>query len=129
MLHQLELSRRHLRQLVTLKLQSASERLRQQRRRLVDLRPSQLLNHQRQRLEQQKQLLRALSPHHLLERGFTLLRGAKGGLIRSVHELTPGERISVELQDGTLEARIERLQPCSGGHGHGTAAETAASDA
>lgn len=110
-LAQLELSRRHLRQLVALRLQRAGDSLQRQRQRLAELHPRRLLERERLRLEQQRRLLQALSPTHLLERGFTLLRGPQGRLIRSVQELAVGERIDVELQDGQLQARVETLQP------------------
>lgn len=108
---QLELSRRHLHQLVALRLQRASDNLQRQRQRLGDLHPRLLLERERQRIAQQRRLLQALSPIHLLERGFTLLRGPQGRLIRTVRELSPGDSIAVELRDGSLLARVEKLQP------------------
>ena len=112
-LAQLKLSRRHLSQLVGLRLQRASETLQRQRQRLRDLHPRLLLQRERLRLTQQQQLLRALSPTHLLERGFTLLRGPQGRLIRSVHDLAMGERVAIELCDGSLQARVEAVRPDS----------------
>lgn len=110
-LTQLSLSRGHLRQLVSLRLQRAIDNLQVQRRRLQDLHPRVLLQQERLRLAQQNRLLQALSPTHLLERGFTLLRGPQGQLIRSVRELRTGDGIAVELRDGRLLARVETLQP------------------
>lgn len=110
---QLELNRRHLRQLVALRLQRAGEALQRQRQRLGELHPRLLLQREWLRLEQQRRLLQALSPSHLLERGFTLLRGPQGRLIRSVHDLSLGEEIAIELRDGSLEARVEALRPAS----------------
>jgi len=110
-LSQLELSRRHLRQLVALRLQRAADSLQRFRQRLHDLHPRLLLERQRQRLEQQRRLLQALSPSHLLQRGFTLLRGPGGRLIRSIDELAEGDQIGIELRDGSLQARVETLLP------------------
>lgn len=114
-LSQLQQTRRHLRQLVTLRLERTSEALQRQRQRLDQLHPRLLLERERDRLAQQRRLLQALSPTHLLERGFTLLRGPQGRLIRSVQELAPGQLIAVELRDGSLEARIEAVRPGSSG--------------
>ena len=109
-LSQLDLSRRHLRQLVALRLQRAGDSLQRQRLRLQELHPHRLLEGERRRLTQQRRLLQALSPIHLLERGFTWLRGPEGRLIRSVRELVPGDSITVDLRDGSLLARVESLQ-------------------
>ncbi len=110
-LSQLDLSRRHLRQLVALRLQRAGDSLQRQRLRLQELHPHRLLEGERRRLEQQRRLLQALSPTHLLERGFTWLRGPEGRVIRSVRELVPGDSITADLRDGSLLARVESLHP------------------
>lgn len=107
----LELHRRHLRQLVGLRLGTAFETLRRQAQRLADLHPALLLTRQRQRLSQQLQLLQALSPVHLLDRGYTLVRDQEGVLIRSLQQLKVGEPIVVQLRDGRLMARILSLEP------------------
>ena len=107
----LDLSRRHLGQLVALRLQRATDRLQGQRQQLGELHPLRLLERERLRLVQQRRLLQALSPTHLLERGFTVLRGSRGQLIRSLAELALGEAISIELRDGSLQARVEALCP------------------
>ena len=116
-LGQLDLKRRHLRQLVTLRLQRTTDTLQRLRQRLGDLHPRLLLERESSRLAQQRRLLQALSPTHLLERGFTLLRGPQGQLIRSVGELAAGDRIAIELRDGSLQARVEALKPGSNGAG------------
>ncbi|MFM7312709.1 MAG: exodeoxyribonuclease VII large subunit [Cyanobium sp.] len=110
-LARLALNRSHLRQLIALRLQRAAELLERHRHRLQEVHPSGLLTMERQRLQQQRRLLEALSPAHLLERGFTLLRDGRGRLVRSMHELKIGETIAVDLRDGRLEARIERITP------------------
>lgn len=110
---QLDLKRRHLRQLVALRLQRTADTLQHLRQRLGDLHPRLLLEREKLRLAQQRRLLQALSPTHLLERGFTLLRGPQGQLIRSVRELVAGERIAIELRDGSVQARVEALRPAT----------------
>lgn len=110
-LAQLELNRRHLRQLVALRLQRSGDSLRRQRQRLRELHPRLLLERRRLQLDHQRRLLQALSPTHLLARGFTLLRVPQGRLIRSIDELAVGQQVGIELQDGSLLARVEALQP------------------
>lgn len=110
-LAQLELNRRHLGQLVALRLERTTDNLQRLRQRLRDLHPRLLLEREALRLAQQRRLLQALSPTHLLERGFTLLRGPQGQLIRSIRELTAGDSIAIELRDGSMQARVEALRP------------------
>ncbi|MEB3322011.1 MAG: exodeoxyribonuclease VII large subunit [Synechococcaceae cyanobacterium] len=98
--------RSHLREVVALRLQAAAGQLERQRQRLLEFHPATLLRQRRTWLEQQARLLQALSPRHLLERGFSLVRDSRGRLVRSVAERTSGEVITVELLDGSLRARV-----------------------
>jgi exodeoxyribonuclease VII large subunit len=103
--------RRHLRQVVGWRLQALRRQLLQQQARLEPLHPRRRLDLERRRLEHQRQLLRALSPRHVLERGFALLRGPKGRVVRSIQAVRPGDTVTVQLQDGSLELLVQRLQP------------------
>jgi len=105
----LALSRRHLRQQVSLRLANGRGALRRLMQRLLDLHPRQLLERERGRLDQQRRLLQALSPGHLLERGFCLVRSQSGQVVRSVAQLRLDETIELELQDGRLQARVSQL--------------------
>jgi len=109
-LHSLHQRRRHLREQVRLRLRSFAELLIRQRERLHQLHPSVQLGRERLWLEQQLRLLKALSPVHLLERGFSLLRDAEGQLVRSIDALGTGEAISVQLVDGRVLARVVGLE-------------------
>ncbi len=105
--------RRHLGQLLILRLQAARQQLERDRQRLDALHPSQLLESQRQWLRQQRALLQALSPRHLLERGFALIRDEQGNLVRSITGVSAGDRITVELNDGLLTAEVRQRQPAT----------------
>jgi exodeoxyribonuclease VII large subunit len=108
-LQALSQERRHLGQLVRLRLQGARQLLERQRERLATWHPALLLKRERQWLEQQRRLLLALSPEQLLARGFSLLRDATGNLVHSIHDLQPGDAIQVQLLDGRVEADVLRL--------------------
>ena len=103
-------SRSHLQQLLSLKLQALFESLRRQRERLERLHPATWIAQQRLSLQHQRQLLAALSPDHLLRRGFALVRRKGGPVVRSIQEVVPRELLRIELADGTIEARIEGLE-------------------
>ena len=101
--------RRHLRQVVGWRLQDLRRQLLQQQTRLEPLHPRRRIDLERRRLEHQRQLLRALSPRHVLERGFALLRDTGGKVVRSIQSVRPGDTVSVQLPDGSLDLLIQRL--------------------
>jgi exodeoxyribonuclease VII large subunit len=103
--------RRHLRQVVDGRLQMLRRQLLLLQARLEPLHPQRRLDLERRRLEQQRLLLRALSPRHVLERGFALLRGPKGSVVRTIQALRPGDTVNVQLLDGHLELLVQRLHP------------------
>ena len=107
--------RRHLAQLVVLRLQGARQRLAQLRERLQRLHPRDQLHQRRRDLEQARRLLQALSPQHVLERGFSLVHRADGSLVRRLGDLSSGERIAIALADGEARAQILELRPLAGG--------------
>ena len=98
---------------MSLRLENGRGSIRRLWQRLKDLHPRQLLERERQRLEQQRRLLRALSPDHVLERGFCLVRSRSGALVRTIDQVSLNETIEVELRDGRLEARVSQLTPAS----------------
>ena len=98
--------RTHLRQVVDLRLQAGRQHLVARREELKRFHPTRLLEQRRQWLNQHQRLLEALSPHHLLERGFSLLRDGHGRLVRTVVALDPGEAITIQLVDGLVRAKV-----------------------
>jgi exodeoxyribonuclease VII large subunit len=101
----------HLAQVVQLRLAGERQQLRQKLQRLEELHPRQLLAERRRDLQQALALLQALSPQHLLERGFSLVRNGQGQLLRSVIQLSPGERLTLELADGRAETEVREIHP------------------
>jgi exodeoxyribonuclease VII large subunit len=49
----------------------------------------------------------SLSPRHVIERGFAVVRGPDGSVVRSPSQVTPGQRLSLSLAQGTLGAIVE----------------------
>jgi exodeoxyribonuclease VII large subunit len=99
--------RNHLNRSLALRIASARQRLTTRQDQLRRLHPSRLLVLRRQWLERQRQLLQALSPAHILARGFSLLRGGDGRLLRSVTQLRPGNEVFAELADGRVAMRVQ----------------------
>lgn len=70
-----------------------------------------------QRLEKQQDLLQlhaaklnAYSPLHTLGRGYSLARDSKRRLIKSVRQVKPGQSITTQLADGSIECTVEQVQ-------------------
>lgn len=60
----------------------------------------------RQSLGLRRQLLEALSPEAALKRGYAIIRGDKG-IIRSVKQIKPGQKIDISVQDGDFKAEVQ----------------------
>ena len=103
--------RAHLGQLVALRLQAERQRQRGRQELLDRCHPSRLLQERRRELGHRLELLGALSPQRLLERGFALVRGGSGQLLRSVGQVRAGDSLQVELADGSIEAQIAAVRP------------------
>ena len=54
-------------------------------------------------------LLQALSPQHLLGRGFSLMRDGQGQIVSSIGQLKAGEGVMIELADGALDATVDQI--------------------
>ena len=102
---------RHLGQLVVLRLQGARQRLGQLKEQLQRLHPSGQLRQRRRDLDQSWRLLQALSPQHVLERGFSLVHRADGSLVRRLEDLEAGAVVSIALADGEADALVQQLRP------------------
>jgi len=68
--------------------------------------PALLLERRRGSIERTGARLQALSPRATLARGYAIVR-ARDTIFRSTAALTPGERVEVELADGSFGARVE----------------------
>jgi exodeoxyribonuclease VII large subunit len=71
------------------------------------LHPSDQLRQRRWDLQQAQRLLQVLSPQHVLERGFALVRRADGSLVRQLEDLETGQLITVALANGEADALVQ----------------------
>jgi exodeoxyribonuclease VII large subunit len=60
-----------------------------------------------QRLAQPAKLLESLSYRNVLSRGFAVVYGADGHALKSAAGMVPGAAVTIEMQDGRRQARIE----------------------
>ena len=110
-LQRLQQSRSQLRQALSFNMQAKRQQLAGLRAQLEQIRPSRLLALQRQGLQQRRQLLEALSPQRLLQRGFAMVRSPDGQLLRSIKQIGCGDPFLVELADGRLRAQVTDVTP------------------
>ncbi len=54
--------------------------------------------------------LHSLSPLAVLGRGYSLTRAADGSIVRTAHQVRPGDAVSVLLHEGSLDCRIEQAR-------------------
>ena len=65
------------------------------------------LGRRRHAIEAAHGKLEALSPMRVLERGFSLTQRADGRVVTSAGDVSPGERITVRVHDGGIDATVE----------------------
>lgn len=70
----------------------------------------QLLHAESSRLQTAVSRLHALSPLAVLERGYALVQRVDGVLVRSVAQITPGDRLTTRLSDGAVISRVEETK-------------------
>lgn len=68
------------------------------------------LSRGRERFVQLAASLDALSPLRVLARGYSIAQNARGLPLRSVRELTQGERFRLMMSDGTIDCRTETIR-------------------
>ncbi|QEY24464.1 exodeoxyribonuclease VII large subunit [Neisseria animalis] len=65
-----------------------------------------LLQQRRQALEKQAALLEAVSPQHILERGFSVVKNTRGQVVRSAAALKQGQKLHITFADGETDVRV-----------------------
>ena len=108
LLQALQQQRLLLRQTLIHRLQRERLRLESDQARLVQLHPRVLLAGARTQLEQRRELLQALSPQRLLERGFALVHHGDGQLVRSVRQVQAGDALQLRVADGRISTVVQK---------------------
>jgi len=67
----------------------------------------------RAELNRQSASLGALSPYATLERGYSIVRGPDGTVLRDARTVKSGDSVSVKLQRGEIGARVEQVRDSS----------------
>lgn len=119
---QLKTARRHLAVLsASPSLQSPDMYIQQRRRELLILRErligqeKDILNRNRRRYLMCISKLDAMSPLKVMSRGYAIAQGKDNGIVRSVREVNPGDRLYVRVCDGEMITVIEKLRELKDG--------------
>jgi exodeoxyribonuclease VII large subunit len=75
----------------------------------LDRWPGQRLERDRTRLDHARERLRLLGPAATLERGYAIVQGDDGAVVRDGGSLTAGDLIAVRLSKGRIAARVEEV--------------------
>ena len=70
----------------------------------------------RQKLGTLAAKLDAMSPLKVLGRGFAMVTGENGQIVKSTSDVKCGETVSVALAQGSLDCRVERVNRQEGSH-------------
>ena len=70
----------------------------------------QLLARCHQSLAAQASLLEAVSPQHILERGFSVVKNTRGQVIRNADVLKQGQKLHITFADGETDVRVTKEQ-------------------
>ena len=54
---------------------------------------------------------RSLSPQHVIERGFAVVRRSDGTVVRGPGDVRPGEKLALTVAHGTIAATVEAPDP------------------
>lgn len=107
----IELESAHLSLLKT-RLNAALPSVARQRRQLDSLSArllsvgSRQLRSPRARLDAARQTLQALSPRHIVARGYALVRDPGGKLVKNALDLSAGDRLSLEFAQGAADVEV-----------------------
>ena len=89
------------------------QRLADKRHQLAEQAPELAFQHLKQELSHRQRLLQALSPQRWLKRGLAIVSDAEGATISSVQDASAGDQLTIQLQDGALDTRVNAVRPTS----------------
>ena len=64
----------------------------------------------RRRYESLLSGLEALNPYSVLRRGYSLVEDEQGNVLSSAKQAKPGQRVSIGLSDGIIEAEVKKIK-------------------
>jgi len=110
---QLKNARRHLNMLAQSPSLTSPDQYLTQRRKTLELLKGRMLTAESRVIHSHKQRfvaatakLDAMSPLKVLTRGYAMVQDEKDQIVRSVHQIHPGDRLCVSVSDGEIQASV-----------------------
>ncbi len=66
----------------------------------------------KQKLEGQREKLKALGPIETMERGYSIVMAEDGQIVDSVEAVSKGDLLSINMNDGDIEAETKEVEKC-----------------
>jgi exodeoxyribonuclease VII large subunit len=114
---QLTAARRHYQLLSAHPALQSPENYLIQRRKSLEMLTNRLASAQLQLISGRKQRyiamtakLDAMSPLKVLTRGYAMVQGGEGEVLRSVDQVQPGDKIKISVSDGEIEAAVTNVK-------------------
>lgn len=71
---------------------------------------NQHINRQHERLAAQTRLLDAVSPQHIMQRGFAVVKTSRGKVVDSAGSLKAGQKLQLHFADGNADVQVAQVQ-------------------
>ncbi|EGA90128.1 exodeoxyribonuclease 7 large subunit [Planococcus donghaensis MPA1U2] len=85
--------------------------------RRLDYQIKQLLKNHSRQLSSAIRTLDALSPLKIMDRGYSIPY-IEGAVVKSVEQVTAGDKLTLAMQDGTIQATVNEINPAPKGDGN-----------
>ena len=66
----------------------------------------QIIRDHSHRIELLKNSIEAANPYELLKRGYSMVTGEGDQVIHSIHDLDPGQSVTIRMTDGSASAQV-----------------------
>ncbi len=69
-----------------------------------------MISERRHRIDMLRQVIDAANPYDILRRGYSMVTGKDGKVVRSADELAEGSEITIKMSDGSADARVTSVR-------------------
>ncbi|WP_038327451.1 exodeoxyribonuclease VII large subunit, partial [Kingella kingae] len=69
-----------------------------------------LIESRRQQIDKQNQILNAMSPLNILQRGYAIVQTGRGQVVRDANDLRLGQKLAIRLADGAVDVQVAKQQ-------------------
>ena len=74
---------------------------------IIDNRLRVVIDERSRSVTELERVLKSIDPKEVLKRGYALIRSMTGRILKSSRDVAPGDRLTIQLADGTIRAQVE----------------------